>query len=75
MEKICMGIGNTVTTYVDQDEELIINKRKIYREKYPRHSMIGWLNRKDSRKRGDLQEEIIGAKRLYLCFCGQIEIG
>lgn len=45
-----MGIGNTVTTYVDQDEELIINKRKIYREKYPRHSMIGWLNRKDSRK-------------------------
>lgn len=50
MEKVFMGVGNTVTTYVDQDEELIINKRKIYRERYPKHSMIGWLNRKDSRK-------------------------
>lgn len=50
MDKISLGAGNTFTTYVEPDTELIINKRKIYKEKYPNHSMISWLNRKDSRK-------------------------
>jgi hypothetical protein len=48
MEQI--GKGNTVSFYAESDEEFIVKKTKFYKEKYHPYTMIGSLNRKDSRK-------------------------
>jgi len=48
MEQI--GKGNTISFYADADDEFIVKKFKIYKEKYKPYNMVGPLNRKDSRK-------------------------